>query len=101
MLTGKYKRNAKPPPHSRGADHSWFRQIVTAENVAKVNKLKRIAAARNKTVGQLALAWLIGRDEITAPIVGPRNTGQLRDNLGGSGWTLKDREREEIEAICI
>jgi aryl-alcohol dehydrogenase-like predicted oxidoreductase len=55
--------------------------------------------ARRKTVGQLSLAWLLSHPEITAPIVGARNTQQLRENLGGSGWRLKEKELAEIERI--
>ena len=100
LLTGKYSLKRKPAPDTRGAQHAWFKRQVTPERLARIARLKRIAAARKKTVSQLSLAWLLSHPEITAPIVGPRNTEQLRDNIGGSGWKLREAERAEIEAIC-
>ena len=99
LLTGKYSLNKKPPRDTRGASPGWHKRFATPENLAKITKLKRIASARKKSVGQVALAWLLSHQEITAPIVGPRNASQLQENLGGSGWNLRNKELEEIDSV--
>jgi len=99
ILSGKYRIGSKPAKGTRAGDNPGFRKQLTKETLQKVAKLKRIAAARKKTVSQLSLAWLLSRDEMTAPIVGPRRSEQLQDNIGGSGWSLKENELGEIEQI--
>ena len=99
LLTGKYRAGAAPAKGTRAAGNPGYQRFLTPETLQKVGKLKRIAAARKKTVSQLALAWLLSHQEITAPIVGPRNAEQLKDNLGGTGWSLRARELDAIEQI--
>ena len=99
ILTGKYRAGSKAVPNTRAYKNPGFQKRMTKEAFDKISKLRRLAAARRKTVGQLSLAWLLSHREITAPIVGARNTQQLRENLGGSGWRLKEKELAEIERI--
>ncbi len=99
LLTGKYKAGGKPAPNTRAYRNASFQKHMTRNTINKINKLRRIAATRKKTVGQLSLAWLLSHPEITAPIVGPRNAQQLRENVGGSGWRLRDSELRQIARI--
>jgi aryl-alcohol dehydrogenase-like predicted oxidoreductase len=99
VLTGKYKAGGKVAPNTRAHKNPGFQKRLTKETLDKVSKLRRLAAARKKTVGQLSLAWLLSHPELTAPIVGPRNARQLKENLGGSGWRLREKELQEIARI--
>jgi aryl-alcohol dehydrogenase-like predicted oxidoreductase len=38
--------------------------------------------------GQVALAWLLKHDDVTAPVVGARTVDQLESNLAASDRTL-------------
>jgi aryl-alcohol dehydrogenase-like predicted oxidoreductase len=49
-------------------------------------------------VPQVALAWLLGVDGVTAPIVGPRTMEQLEGVLGADAIELTPEERERLEA---
>lgn len=99
ILTGKYKAGGKAAPNTRAYKNPGFQKRLTKETFDKVAKLRRLAVARKKTVGQLSLAWLLSHPELTAPIVGPRNAQQLKENVGGSGWRLKEKELQKIERI--
>jgi aryl-alcohol dehydrogenase-like predicted oxidoreductase len=49
-------------------------------------------------VAQVAIAWLLGVEGVTAPIVGPRTYEHLEDVLGAADLTLDDEERAALEA---
>jgi aryl-alcohol dehydrogenase-like predicted oxidoreductase len=103
FLTGRYERGAAPPEGSRMADaddtleESPERRAIE-RNFRVVDAAAEIAEARGATIAQVALAWLIGTDGVTAPIVGPRTMEQLEDVLGADGLELTPDERERLEA---
>ena len=47
---------------------------------------------------QVAIAWLMGVDGVTAPLVGTRTLEQLEDVLGAVDLDLSPEERERLEA---
>jgi aryl-alcohol dehydrogenase-like predicted oxidoreductase len=95
-LTGKYRRDAPPPPDSRvGRADRWDdqpEQRQTERTWRVLEVLDAIAAARDRTVAQVALAWLLAQPGVTAPIFGARTGDQLEQNLGAVGWALSDDE---------
>ncbi len=46
-----------------------------------LNKFKQLSSELNAKPSQVALAWLLHKDYVTAPIIGPRNSVQLEDNI--------------------
>jgi len=60
-----------------------------------------IAASRGVPPAQVALAWLLGKAGITAPIVGASRLGHLDDALAATGLTLDDAEIERLEAPYV
>ena len=59
--------------------------------------LAGIARARGKSVAQVALNWLVGKDERIVAIPGATSVEHLRDNVGAVGWTLSDDELSALE----
>jgi aryl-alcohol dehydrogenase-like predicted oxidoreductase len=101
FLTGRYKRDAMPAgrvteapddleeaPHRRAIERN-FRVIDAAE---------AIAAAHGATVPQVALAWLLGVEGVTAPIIGPRTYEHLEDVLGAVDVKLSEDEHAALAA---
>jgi aryl-alcohol dehydrogenase-like predicted oxidoreductase len=66
-------------------------------NFRVVDAAEEIAAARGATVPQVAIAWLLGTEGVTAPIVGPRTFEQLDDVLGAADLELTPEERARLE----
>ena len=62
-----------------------------------VDALDAIAKARDKTITQVALAWLLSRPSICNIVVGARNEEQLLQNLGAIGWTLTAEEIASLD----
>jgi aryl-alcohol dehydrogenase-like predicted oxidoreductase len=103
FLSGRYGRGERPPEGSRIAEadetleEAYDRRAVE-RNFRVVDAAAEIAEAHGATIPQVALAWLLGTDGITAPIVGPRTFEQLEDVLGADGLQLTPEERARLEA---
>ena len=55
-------------------------------------RVAEIAAARGVPRAQVAMAWLLHQQAVTAPIVGARTTGHLDDAVAAVGLALDDDE---------
>jgi aryl-alcohol dehydrogenase-like predicted oxidoreductase len=102
FLTGRYSRDEPPPEGSRMADAADELEEAPARraierNFKVVDEARAIAEAKGATVSQVALAWLLGTEGVTAPIVGPRTDEQLEDLLGAVDVELTDEERAQLE----
>ncbi|HWZ15597.1 MAG TPA: aldo/keto reductase [Mucilaginibacter sp.] len=85
-------------------DKTDFRNIVprfTAEarkaNQGMVDLLGRIAAEKNATPAQIALAWLLAQKPWIVPIPGTTKLHRLEENLGAVDIRLTDKDMNEIE----
>ncbi len=82
FLTGKYDRDAALPDDSKVAASSRFQDAyLTSANFDVHDELDAVAEEVDATSAQVALAWLMHRDGVTAPIVGARTVEQLTENL--------------------
>ena len=97
MLTGKY--NDGVPPGSRGATSEWLRNTITDENVEKSRRLMAIAGDLGITAGQLALAWVLRRPEISSAITGATRPEHIASNAAASGVELDSSTIDAIENI--
>jgi aryl-alcohol dehydrogenase-like predicted oxidoreductase len=99
-LTGKIRRGMPLPETSR------LRSKVAVDggptipdehlfNV--VDALDAVAAETGKTVPQVALNWLLQRPTVATVIIGARNEGQLRENLGAVGWALSAEQVARLD----
>jgi aryl-alcohol dehydrogenase-like predicted oxidoreductase len=103
FLAGRYRRGEEPPEGSRMAGASELNEEAPARraierNFRVLDAAEEIAAARGATVPQVALAWLLGVDGVTAPIIGPRTLEQLEGLLGADALGLSAEERARLEA---
>ncbi len=62
-----------------------------------VDRVEEVAAARGLPAAQVALAWLLQRPGVTAPIVGATKTGHLEDALGAESLVLDESEVARLE----
>ena len=67
-------------------------------NLALVDRLSALAAARGRSPAQLALAWLLSQGEDLVPIPGTKRRKYLEENVGAVDLPLSARDRAEIEA---
>lgn len=98
VLTGKYERGEKPPDDLRAGSDDYTRRRFTDENWAVLDEIRDIASERDATPAQVSLAWLLHKDVVTAPIIGPRRMTHLEENVGAIQVDLTPDEIERIEA---
>jgi aryl-alcohol dehydrogenase-like predicted oxidoreductase len=60
--------------------------------------LRKIAAERGVPPARVALAWLLGKPAVTAPIVGATKAAHIDDALAAVDLTLTDEESSALEA---
>lgn len=105
LLTGKYKPGQPLPPGSRAGDERQNQFIVERvsdqRTLEHVERLEEVAADAGCTVGQLALAWILRRPEITSCIVGATRPGQLEENAASSGIGLSEQQLARIDEIIM
>ena len=62
-----------------------------------VDLLTRVAATKNATPAQIALAWLLAKKPFIVSIPGTRNIDYLSENLGALTVELTPAELHQIE----
>ncbi|MEA2282903.1 MAG: hypothetical protein QOK21_3510 [Solirubrobacteraceae bacterium] len=103
FLSGRYRRGEEAPAGSRMGDapddvEEAVHRRAIERNFQVVDAAEAIARERGATVPQIALAWLLGVEGVTAPIVGPRTLEQLEGVLGADAIELTAEERAALEA---
>ena len=66
-------------------------------NLALVDEVRRLAADRGCTPGQLALAWVLAKGEDVVPIPGTKRRSYLEENLGAVDVKLTEDDLAVIE----
>ena len=96
FLTGKYRRGQTPPRSQRAGR---AKQYMTDRGFAVIDELERIAGARGTAIAAVALAWLLARPSITAPIIGANTPAQLAELLPASSLELSADERASLDRV--
>lgn len=73
----------------------WF-PLATGALAGPDSPLTRIAADRDATPSQLALAWLLRRSPVILPIPGTSSVSHLDENTAGAALKLTDEEYEAL-----
>lgn len=82
VLTNKYLQGI--PEGSRAARSEQIylgNKDITPEKIAKVRALNDIANARDQSLAQLALAWVLNNDAVTSTIIGASRVAQIEDSV--------------------
>lgn len=79
VLTDRYLQGV--PDDSRAASGSRFLNSdqLTAEKMAKVERLQAIAVERGQKLAQMALAWVLRHQQVTSVLIGASKTAQIDD----------------------
>lgn len=85
FLTGKYGSGAEVQKSARSG---FVQKCMNERGLRIVDTLRRLAQEQNTTPSRLALAWLISRPSVTAPIASATSLDQLHDLLGATELTL-------------
>ena len=101
LLTGKYKKG-QPYPEGSRATHQADRQVnnlLTDENLDRVEKMSKIAEELGTNMSVLALAWILRKQVISSVITGASKPQQLENNIAASGFEIPQDALKEIDKI--
>ena len=99
FLTGRFSAVSDLPANDVRSDYPRFSRENFQHNLRLTERLRELAKRRGATAAQLALAWLLDRDEHLVPLFGTTSRERLEENLGASAIELTAREREELESV--
>ena len=100
LLTDKYLKGI--PVDSRAYKPHGFLKIedVTEQRISKAKRLNEIAAERNQSLAQMAVAWLLKDPRVTSVLIGVSKVEQLDDNLKTlNNLNFSEEELKKIEFI--
>jgi aryl-alcohol dehydrogenase-like predicted oxidoreductase len=93
ILTGKYPPGSPPPADSRAASDemgSFIKSRLDDETLEAVQRLQPIAEGEGLSMPQLALAWILRREEVASAIIGASRPEQVHQNIEASGVELSE-----------
>lgn len=94
VLTGKY-RNGETGRRQTSDFGTQDDQVP--QNAAILDEVIAIARETGHTPGQIALAWLLGKEAL--PVIGARTPDQLADNLVAANLVLDAGAMERLDAV--
>jgi aryl-alcohol dehydrogenase-like predicted oxidoreductase len=100
VLTGKYPPGEPPPPDTRASHDEMsvsIERYMRDDVLEAVQRLKPIADEAGLTMAQLALAWVLRRQEVASAIIGASRPEQVHANASASGIELSEDTLDAID----
>jgi aryl-alcohol dehydrogenase-like predicted oxidoreductase len=77
-----------------------FSEENRAANQELVGQVAALAAAKDASPGQIALAWLLAREPWIVPIPGTRRTARIAENAGSTAVALSADEMSALDQLA-
>jgi len=97
LLSEKYL-DGTIPENSRASRNEDLKKIL-GEKLSVIQGLAAFARARDWTLSQMALGWLLHQPAMAAPIIGATSPDHVRENIKACEVELSKKELAEIETI--
>lgn len=97
FLSGKYTRQ-NSDTEGRRANYD-FPPVDKEKAYDIVDVMQTIAAEKQASVAQIALAWLLHQPVVTSVILGAKKPEQLKDNLNSVNVTLTSEDLAKLNAV--
>lgn len=98
FLTGSFDKHATFESNDFRSAIPRFQADNLAENLALVELVKQIAADKQATPAQIALAWVLAQKPWIVPIPGTKKLERLRENIGAVDVEFSTEELVKINA---
>ena len=98
LLTGN--RSKERTETIRAQTDDFGKSLYTSDaDFEIIGRLTEIASERGLPAAQIALAWLINKSIVTAPIIGASKPGHLEDAVAAISVKLTDDEIKRLEEL--
>ncbi|MEB6462096.1 aldo/keto reductase [Raoultella ornithinolytica] len=94
FLTGKYRQQADLAQSQRG---SGIGKYLNPRGMRIIDTLEEVAAQHHAKPGEVALAWLMGREWVTAPIASATSVAQVESFARAAQLTLNAAQLARLE----
>ncbi|MFW5995637.1 MAG: aldo/keto reductase family protein [Halanaerobiaceae bacterium] len=104
LLTGKYRKGEPIPGDSRAADpeaNQFIKNVLTDNNLEKVEHLIEISNDLDISMPQLALAWILHQPGITSALIGASRPEQVAENVKAVEIELSADVLDRIDKIML
>ncbi|MBX7213184.1 MAG: aldo/keto reductase [Thermoflexales bacterium] len=98
FIAGNRTRDKGGETRRARSDDFAHRMYYTAADFEVVDRVSEIAHARGVSNAVVALAWLLRKPGVTAPIIGASKPGHLEDAVAALTFALSDDEMRALEA---
>jgi aryl-alcohol dehydrogenase-like predicted oxidoreductase len=99
FLTGQFKSFDDLPENDFRRFSPRFQGANFEKNLALVRKIEELAASKNCTASQLALAWVLAQGDDFVPIPGTKRMRYLIDNIGASNVSLSKDDIAQVNDL--
>jgi len=96
FLSGKFKRDQAPPAGSRRTNFD-FPPLDKDKAFTCLDAIEPIAEARGVSAAQVALSWILSKQQVSSIIIGARRMEQLKDNLAAAKLVLSEAELKTLD----
>jgi len=101
LLTGKYRRGEPMPEGARLTNMGQMSgRFINDRNWDIIERLEAFAAARGKSLTDLAIGWLASLPHVGSVIAGATSPEQLEQNVSASTWRLTPEELAEVDSLA-
>ena len=102
LLTNRYIDGIPADSRIRTSGIFLKETNLTEEKLEQIRALNAIAKERGESLAQMALAWVLRREEVTSVLVGASKPSQIIDNLGAiKSAPFSGEELAAIDAIAL
>ncbi|AUG80940.1 L-glyceraldehyde 3-phosphate reductase [Kitasatospora sp. MMS16-BH015] len=100
LLTDRYLSGEVPAGSRMSVGHFLKEEALTAEKLARLRALAKVAEGRGQSLAQLALSWVLRDPRVVSVIIGASSVAQLDQNLDAlAAGPLTAAELAEIDAL--
>jgi aryl-alcohol dehydrogenase-like predicted oxidoreductase len=103
VLTGKYLPGQEPPAGSRATDEKGGADMISRfmrdDVLTRVQDLRTVADELGLSMAQLAIAWVLQNDNVSAAIIGASRPEQVYDNVKAAGVKIPDDAMSRIDEV--
>lgn len=99
FLTGKYQAGKPAPPGSRGESSEYVQRYMKPDNYQKLEKLEVFANQHDRSLNELAHAWLLSQPQVSSVISGATSVDHVHSNAMASDWELAEEDTDAVNAI--
>jgi aryl-alcohol dehydrogenase-like predicted oxidoreductase len=100
FLSGAFKTIEDLTPDDYRRNSPRFQGENFAKNLDLVSQIQAIAAEKDATASQLALAWLLAQGDDIVPIPGTKRRAYLEENAAAADINLTSDDLSRIEAVA-